>query len=74
MAIPRTKLTEAFIRGLTYKDTSFLVRDTMIKGLMVAVNKHTISMQSAPCSMLFGENTPQTSFHLPSAGGLDYSL
>jgi hypothetical protein len=41
MAIPPTKLTEVFIRGLTYKDTSFLVRDTTIKVLMVAVNKHS---------------------------------
>ena len=40
MAIPPTKLTEAFIRSLTYEDTSFLVRDTIIKGLMIAVNKH----------------------------------
>ena len=40
MAIPPTKLTEAFIRDLTYENISFLVRDTSIKGLMIAVNKH----------------------------------
>lgn len=40
MAIPPTKLTEAIIQGLAYKDKSFLVRDTTIKGLMIAVNKH----------------------------------
>ena len=43
MAIPPTKLTEAFIRNLTYEDKSFVVRDTIIKGLMIAVNKHSKS-------------------------------
>ena len=36
-----TKLTEAFIRSLAYKDPSYLVRDTIIKGLMIAVNKQS---------------------------------
>ncbi len=43
MAIQPTKLTEAFIRNLTCEDKPFLVRDTMIKGLMIAVNKHSKS-------------------------------
>ena len=43
MRILPTKLTKAFIRSLTYEDTSFLVRDTTIKGLMIAVNKHSKS-------------------------------
>jgi integrase len=38
-----TKLTEAFIRQLAYIDKPFVVRDTTVKGLMVAVNKHTKS-------------------------------
>ncbi len=37
------KLSEAFIKSLTYKDKPFLVRDTVIKGFMIAVNKHTKS-------------------------------
>ena len=41
MAIPPTKLTEAFIRNLTCEDKPFLVRDTIIKGLIVGVNKHS---------------------------------
>ena len=45
MAIPPTKLTEAFIRGLTCEDKPFLVRDTTIKGLMIAVNKHSKSFK-----------------------------
>ena len=43
MAIQPTKLTEAFIRNLTCEDKPFLIRDTMIKGLMIAVNKHSKS-------------------------------
>ncbi len=43
MAIPPTKLTEAFIRNLTCEDKPLVVRDTMIKGLMIAVNKHSKS-------------------------------
>ncbi len=38
-----TKLTEAFIRNLTYKDSSYLVRDAIIKGLMIAGNKQSKS-------------------------------
>ena len=38
-----TKLTEAFIRNLPHKDSDYLVRDTMIKGFMVAVNKKSKS-------------------------------
>ena len=37
------RLTEAFVKGLTIKDKPFLVRDTVIKGLMIAVNKHNKS-------------------------------
>jgi integrase len=40
MALPPTKLTEAFIRNLTFEDKPYVVRDTIIKGLMIAVNKH----------------------------------
>ena len=43
MRILPTKLTEAFIRSLMYEDTSFHVRDTSLKGLMIAVNKHSKS-------------------------------
>ncbi|MCI0452294.1 MAG: integrase arm-type DNA-binding domain-containing protein [Candidatus Latescibacteria bacterium] len=41
--MPSTKLTEAFIRDLTYKDSDYLVRDTTIKGFMIAVNKRSKS-------------------------------
>ena len=34
------RLTETFVKGLVFKDKSFLVRDTRVKGLMIAVNKH----------------------------------
>ena len=34
-----TKLTEAFIRGLPHEETSYVVRDTKVTGLLVAVNK-----------------------------------
>jgi hypothetical protein len=40
MSIPPSKLTEAFIRNLTFEDKPYVVRDTIIKGLMIAVNKH----------------------------------
>ena len=43
MAIPPTKLTEAFIRNLSCENKPFVVRDTIIKGLMIAVNKHSKS-------------------------------
>lgn len=36
-----TKLTEAFISQLAYEDKPVVVRDTIVKGLMVAVNKHS---------------------------------
>lgn len=38
-----TKLTEAFIKKLVYDDRPVVVRDTVVKGLMVAVHKHTTS-------------------------------
>ncbi|MDH4037165.1 MAG: tyrosine-type recombinase/integrase [Candidatus Krumholzibacteria bacterium] len=38
-----TRLTEAFIRQLAYEDKPVVVRDTIVKGLMVAVNKHSKS-------------------------------
>ena len=37
------KLTKAFIEGLAYEDKPIVVRDTKIKGLMIAVHKHTKS-------------------------------
>ena len=45
MAIPPTKLTEAFIRNLSCEDKPYVVRDTIIKGLMIAVNKHSKSFK-----------------------------
>ncbi|MCZ6839565.1 MAG: hypothetical protein O7G13_09830, partial [Alphaproteobacteria bacterium] len=38
-----TRLTERFIKGLIYKDRSYVVRDTHTTGLMVAVNKNSTS-------------------------------
>ena len=38
-----TKLTEAFIRDLPYKESDYQVRDTMIRGFMIAVNKKSKS-------------------------------
>jgi len=38
-----TKLTEAFIRRLVYSGKPIVVRDTEVKGLMIAVYKHTKS-------------------------------
>ncbi len=38
-----TKLTEAFIKRLADNAKPLLVRDTIVKGLMVAVNKHTVT-------------------------------
>jgi len=37
------RLTEALVKGLAFKDEPFLVRDTLVKGLMIAVNKHSKS-------------------------------
>lgn len=34
-----TRLTEAFIRGLAFEGRAYVVRDTKVTGLMVAVNK-----------------------------------
>jgi len=41
--MPPTKLTEAFIRRLVYNGKPIFVRDTEVKGLMIAVYKHTKS-------------------------------
>lgn len=41
--MPPTKLTEAFIRRLVYDGKPIVVRDTEVKGLMIAVHKHTKS-------------------------------
>lgn len=38
-----TRLTEAFVRRLAYKDKPFVVRDEAIKGFMIAVNKNSKS-------------------------------
>ncbi len=43
MAIRPTKLTEAFVRSLACENKPFVVRDTIIKGLVIAVNKHSKS-------------------------------
>jgi hypothetical protein len=40
-----TKLTEALIRRLAAEAKPVLVRDITVKGLMVAVNKHTVSFE-----------------------------
>jgi hypothetical protein len=37
MAVRPTKLTEAFIPNLTFEDKPYVVRDTITKGLMIAV-------------------------------------
>ncbi len=41
--MPPTKLTEAFIRRLVYDGKPIVVRDTEVRGLMIAVHKHTKS-------------------------------
>ena len=41
--MPPTKLTEAVVRGLTFKGKPFAVRDTTVKGFMVAINRHSKS-------------------------------
>lgn len=38
--MPPRKLTAAFVRSLAHKGKSFHVRDTELKGFMIAVNKH----------------------------------
>jgi hypothetical protein len=43
MGMPPTKLSEAFVRNLTFKDKPFSVRDTVVKGLMITVNRNTKS-------------------------------
>lgn len=43
-----TKLTEAFIGQLSYEDTPVVVRDTIVKGLMAAVNKQSKSFKVYP--------------------------
>ena len=40
-----TKLTEAFIRQLAFEGKPVVVRDTIVKGLMVAVNKQSKSFK-----------------------------
>jgi hypothetical protein len=49
-----TKLTEAFIRNLTYKDSDYLVGDTIIKGFMIAANKQSKSC-NVQCDLWIGE-------------------
>ena len=45
MPIPPSRLTERFVRELAFSGKPFLVRDTSIKGFMVAVNKASKSFK-----------------------------
>ena len=54
--MPPTKLTEAFIKRLIYEDKPIVIRDTAVKGLMIAVHKHTKSYTRSPtrCRATYG--------------------